>query len=101
MLPVYEIDCTGIKSPNELWQRYLDTVPVREPASFGYTLDSFWDGVQWGCPGWPGECEVVFRNVSALSELKTLSNKPFLEAFRQLVEDTDRVKIRLECKNDL
>lgn len=95
MQPVYEIDCTGIKSPNELWQRYLDIVPVLDPESFGYTLDSFWDGVQWGGPGWPGECELVFRNVEALSGLRTLGGKPFLEAFRQLVADTDRVKIRL------
>jgi hypothetical protein len=34
--------------------------------------------------------------VGALSELKTLGGKPFLEAFRQLVADTDRIMIRLE-----
>lgn len=96
MLPVYEIDCSGMQSSNELWQRYLDTVPVLDPESFGYTLDSFWDGVQWGGPGSPGECVLVFKNAEALSALKTLSGKPFLEAFRQLVADTDRVKIRLE-----
>ncbi len=95
MLPVYEIDCTGIESPDDLWRRYLSAVPAQSPESFGYTLDSFWDAVQWQGPGWPGECELVFRNVEALGVLKTRGGKPFLEAFRQLVTDTDRVTIKL------
>ena len=95
MLPIYEIDCTGIESADELWQRYLSTVPALYPESFGYTLDSFWDAVQWQGPGWPGECELIFRNVEALSKLKTLGGKPFLEAFRRLVSETDRITIKL------
>lgn len=96
MLPVYEIDCTGVQTPYELWQRYLASVPVHDAQSFGYTLDSFWDGVQWRGPGWPGECELVFKNSQALNELKTLGGKPFLPAFEQLIADTDRIKIRLD-----
>ncbi len=96
MLPVYEIDCKGIKTPYELWQRYLGTVPVHDAQSFGFTLDSFWDGVQWGGPGWPGECELVFKNSNALKDLLTLGGKPFLPAFEQLVADTDRIRIRLD-----
>lgn len=96
MLPVYEIDCTGVQTAHELWQRYLAAVPAHDAQSFGYTLDSFWDGVQWGGPGWPGECELVFTNTEALSNLKTQGGKPFLPAFRQLAEDTDRIRIRLD-----
>ncbi|MEJ5018631.1 hypothetical protein WH297_02580 [Ochrobactrum vermis] len=95
MVPIYEIDCVGIKGPDELWRRYLSAVPAEDPESFGYTLDSFWDAVQWRGPGWPGECELVFKNVEALVNLKTRGGKPFLDAFRQLVADTDRLTIRL------
>jgi hypothetical protein len=95
MPPVYEIDCSGITTPDDLWRRYLDTVPTLDAASFGYTLDSFWDAVQWGGPGDPGECELVFTTVAALDGLRTRGGDPFLTAFRRLVSDTDRIKIRL------
>lgn len=95
MLPAYEIDCTGVESPDELWRLYLAAVPAQDPEAFGYTLDSFWDAVQWQGPGWPGECELVFKNVQALSKLKTRGGKPFLDAFRQVVVDTHRMTIRL------
>ncbi|KAB2711806.1 barstar family protein [Brucella intermedia] len=95
MLPVYIIDCTGIKSADELWRRYLSAVPAENPEAFGYTLDSFWDAVQWQGPGWPGECELVFQNVDALAKLKTRGGQPFLEAFIRLANETDRITIRL------
>ena len=95
MTPVYEIDCTGVETPDDLWRRYLDAVPAIDPGSFGFTLDSFWDAVQWGGPGYPGDCELVFTNVEALNNLRTRGGDPFLEAFRRLVSDTDRIKIRL------
>jgi hypothetical protein len=95
MVPVYEIDCAGVTTPDKLWRRYLAVVPAQDAQSFGYTLDSFWDAVQWQGPGWPGECELVFKNTEALSELRTLGGKPFLEAFRRLVHDTSRISIKL------
>ncbi|QPA29003.1 barstar family protein [Brucella anthropi] len=94
MLPIYEIDCARIEKPDDLWRRYLSAVPAQDPESFGYTLDSFWDAVQWQGPGWPGECELVFRNSEALGKLKTRGGKPFLEAFKRLVSETDRIVVR-------
>ena len=94
-LPIYEIDCAGISEPVELWRRYLAAVPAQDAVSFGYTLDSFWDAVEWAGPGDPGLCELVFLNSDQLASLQTLGGKPFLPAMQQLVQDTKRIRIHL------
>eukprot|EP01035_Chromulina_nebulosa_P046776 gene46776-63379_t len=48
------VDCSGIGSTEEFWQRYLDTAKPDGAAMFGRNLEAFWDAIEGGGPGWPG-----------------------------------------------
>jgi ribonuclease inhibitor len=60
------VDCSGVRSAEEFWQRYLDAAKPEGAAFFGRNLDAFWDAVESGGPGWPGEARLVFANTTNL-----------------------------------
>lgn len=64
------IDCGNLTSINELWELYVHVVQPDGAEHFGRNLDAFNDALAGG-PGFPGECELVFRNCGALEELQS------------------------------
>jgi len=58
------IDCAGVKSAADFWQRYIDTARPADADLFGRNLDAFWDAIEAAGPGWPGEVKLVFKHSS-------------------------------------
>ena len=90
-MQTFIIDCRGIKTEDEFWQRYIDVTNPEGRRYFGRNLDAFWDAVEGGGPGWPGECELTFTNVDALRAL----GRPFLKEFENIARDATQTKIEL------
>ncbi|WP_418136699.1 barstar family protein [Agrobacterium sp. El2ro-1b] len=82
------IDCSDVSSTEEFWQRYVDTVEPRDSGLFGRNLDAFWDAVEGGGPGYPGEVSLVFMNSAHLSGLKTRNGVAFLDALKTIADET-------------
>ena len=92
---VVTVDCSGITSPDELWQRYLDAATPELGHLFGRNLDAFWDAVEGGGPGWPGEVELVFLNSSELAPLRNRrGDRGFLECLKEIANSATSVQIR-------
>lgn len=93
--PIITIDCHGITTPAAFWQAYVDAARPAHAEAFGRNLDAFWDAVEAGAPGDPGDVRLVFTNVSALEPLMTAGGGSFLEALRGLAADVTRIEIEL------
>jgi RNAse (barnase) inhibitor barstar len=90
------IDCTGVTSTAELWQRYLDAAKPENASMFGRNLDAFWDAVEGGGPGWPGEVNLTFEHSDQLSTLRTRGgDRSFLEALRGIASRVSALRITL------
>ena len=63
------IDCAGVQTEDEFWQRYLDAANPEGRERFGKNLDAFWDAIERGGPGWPGHVGLELVNATALSRL--------------------------------
>ena len=81
------IDCAGVQSADEFWQRYLTAVQPEGAAIFGRNLDAFWDAVEAGGPGQPN-AKLVFKNTSGLEA-------NFLNALRRIASDATHTEIEL------
>ncbi len=89
------VDCSGIRSPAEFWQRYLDAVEPEGAGMFGCNLDAFWDALEGGGPGWPGEVALVFSNSDDLSGLRTgKGNVPFLDALKAIASEVTTISVK-------
>jgi hypothetical protein len=94
MRDVY-IDCSGVSSTDEFWQCYLDAVKPEGAAMFGRNLDAFWDAVEGGGPGWPGDVTLVFTHSNHLSELRTqCGSESFLNALKLLADQTSNRRVK-------
>jgi len=90
------VDCAGIQTTDEFWQCYLDATRPQDAALFGRNLDAFWDAVERGGPGWPGQIKLVFANSSALSHLTNRGGtKQFLAILRDFASRVTAIKIEL------
>jgi ribonuclease inhibitor len=90
------IDCTGVASADELWQRYLNAAKPENASMFGRNLDAFWDAVEGGGPGWPGEVNLTFKHSDQLSPLRTRGgNGSFLDELRRIASDVSALRITL------
>lgn len=79
------IDCAGVGSIDAFWQRYLDATQPEAARSFGRNLDAFWDAIEAGGPGWPGEAKLVFRNSAALGPFTNRGGtRPFLDCLKEI-----------------
>jgi RNAse (barnase) inhibitor barstar len=91
------IDCSGIESPDEFWQRYLDAAKPEGASMFGRNLDAFWDAIEGGGPGWPGEVTLIFTHADQLAALRTRGGKgSFIDALRSMANRTPTVIVRLQ-----
>ncbi|MDQ0250946.1 ribonuclease inhibitor [Sphingomonas kyeonggiensis] len=89
------IDCSGIGSTEEFWQRYLDAAKPEGAAMFGRNLDAFWDAIESGGPGWPGEVSLVFRHSAQLSGLRTSGgDASFLDALKTIADEATVVSVK-------
>ena len=89
------IDCAGVNSPEDFWGRYLDATRPHGGEDFGRDLDAFWDAIERGGPGWPGEVTLSFQHTEALSELRTAGGGSFLDGLRKIAEDATRLRLDL------
>jgi RNAse (barnase) inhibitor barstar len=89
------IDCSGIGSTEEFWQRYLDAAKPEDASIFGRNLDAFWDAIESGGPGSPGEVTLVFIHSDALQNLRTSnSNASLLDALKAIAYEASAVILK-------
>ena len=90
------IDCAGVTSTDEFWQRYLDATQADGAQHFGRNLDAFWDAVEGRGPGWPGLVKLVFVNSDDLSALTNRAGtESFLTSLRQIASKVTAIEIEL------
>lgn len=94
MRTVY-VDCSGVKSAADFWQRYLDAAQPVDGKLFGRNLDAFWDAVEGGGPGWPGEARLVFNHSSDLAALRLGSGTLLLDELRRIANEMTLMPIEL------
>ena len=85
------IDCSGVASPGELWERYLDAAEHEDAALFGRNLDAFWDAVEGGGQGCPREVKLIFAHSDQLSALHMDGGTSFHAALRQIAAEASLV----------
>lgn len=88
----FVIDCSGVASEAEFWARYVEAVQPAGADEFGRSLTAFWQAVEWGGPGWPGECVMHFANTH---ELRSLEDGLFLQRLRGLARTATALTISL------
>lgn len=89
------IDCLGVRSADEVWRRYLDAARPEGAKIFGCNLDAFWDAIEGGGPGWPGEVKLVFTNTSDLAPLRLPKGGSFLKGLRRIAREAYLMKVEL------
>lgn len=89
------IDCAGVSSTDEFWRRYLDATRPDGGEHFGRNLDAFWDAIEGGGPGWPGEVVLAFQHTESLSALRTSAGGSFLDGLRQVAEHATRIRVQI------
>jgi len=90
------VDCAGITSADEFWQRYLDAAKPDGALVFGRNLDAFWDAIEGGGPGWPGNVALIFQHSDQLSSLRTRGgNGSFLDALKCIASRASVVSVQL------
>jgi RNAse (barnase) inhibitor barstar len=92
---IVRIDCTGVEAPDAFWQRYLAAANPVGAERFGRNLDAFWDAIEGGGPGWPGDVRIVVTNSEALSRLQTAGGGSFLQELRRIADEAKAISIEL------
>ncbi|WP_438747687.1 barstar family protein [Pararhizobium sp. O133] len=88
------VDCSGIRSPDEFWQRYLDAAQPEDAAFFGRNLDAFWDAIGGGL-GWPGDVTLVLLHSNKLSTLRTMNQSgSFLDALKEIAKEATQINVK-------
>ena len=91
------INCRGVTTPDELWQRYLDAAKPEGAEIFGRNLDAFWDAVEHSGPGWPGKVRLIFEASAHLEPLRIRrGDHSFLDALKNIANDASEVRITFE-----
>ena len=93
-LPTIIIDANGVHDVRDFWDRYVVATRPEGADVFGRNLDAFWDAVEGGGPGYPGEVALHFVNMSSL---RTLPNgEAFLSAFAEIASEATMTSITWE-----
>lgn len=89
------IDCAGVTSTDEFWRRYVDAVQPEGREQFGCNLDAFWDALEGGGHGWPGDVTLDFQHTNALSELLTAGGGSLLDGLRKIGKEVTGRRLQL------
>jgi ribonuclease inhibitor len=89
------IDCEGATSASDFWQRYVDAAKPQGADLFGRNLDAFWDAIEHGGPGWPGDVKLVFINSAALAKVAAAGGPPLLDGLRRIADEATLMEIDL------
>lgn len=81
------IDCQGVETEAQFWNRYLDAIEPDARPHFGRNLDAFNDALSGG-PGWPGDVDVRFINVASLTDIR---DGEFLRALEDIGATSGRI----------
>lgn len=87
------IDCSGVTTEEEFWRRYLDAVQPEGAHLFGRNLDAFWDAIELGGPGRPGDVALVFSNTGGLRKLRLPHGRSFEDVLREQARGATATKI--------
>lgn len=87
------IDCRDLTSVAEFWQRYIDVAQPADWGFFGRNLNAFWDAVEGGGPGWPGEVKLVFANSVELATMP--DGQWLLDQLRKIAAEVQYTPIEL------
>ncbi len=90
--PVIEVDCCDVQSESEFWNRYLAATKPELGHLFGRNLHAYWDAVEWGGPGWPGDVHLRFLNCLSLAGFR---NGDFLRFFRKYSSEMKHRRVEL------
>ncbi|MBB3981142.1 ribonuclease inhibitor [Sphingobium fontiphilum] len=89
------IDCHEVASASDFWQRYLDAANPQSASLLGRNIDAFWDAIEHGGPGGPGEAKLVFANSAALATVDLTDGSSLLDGLRRIAEDSIQTEIKL------
>lgn len=89
------IDCRGVTSTAEVWRRYAEAAQPEGADVFGRNLDAFWDAIEGGGPGWPGEARLAFTNSSDLAHLRLSDGSSFLDGLRTIASQASQTRVDL------
>ena len=95
LLETITIDCAGVTSTGEFWQRYIEATNPDGAEIFGRNLDALWDAIQGGGPGWPGNVRLVFANADALAPLRTGDGSEFLPSLKRLAAEATEITVQI------
>lgn len=93
MRPTKVIDCAGVRNEAEFWQRYLDAADPPGRDVFGKNLDAFWDAIESGGPGFPGNVRLIFAKSADLAQL---NNGKFLRSLKTIGREASGVELNFE-----
>lgn len=91
------IDCANVTSADGFWQLYLEAANPTSADKFGRNLDAFWDAVERGGPGWPGEVRLVFINCASLADLPVRGGASSLrDALQAIAAEVTTIRLVVE-----
>jgi RNAse (barnase) inhibitor barstar len=89
------INCKGITSAEEFWDRYERAVGRENCVWFGRNLDALWDALEGGGPGFPGVAHLIFEDTNDLTDIATARGVPLLRGLQRIATDATHIKIEL------
>lgn len=92
--PTVIIDAQGVNDAGDFWERYVIAARPEGADLFGRNLDAFWDAVEGGGPGYPGDVALHFVNMSALRRLP--DGEAFFSAIAKIASDATLTSISWE-----
>ena len=84
------VDCKGIASVKQFWDRYERAASV-ENCGFGRNLDALWDALEGGGPGWPDTNHLAFINSRHMEDFE--DGMLLLNALREMATKLTLVKV--------
>ena len=92
-MDVLVIDCIGIGTRDQFWDRYLTLSTPENAEGFGRNLDALWDALERDGPG-RLECSVL--RLKRAESLAVIESGAFLKHLQDIAADLTRLELRIE-----
>ncbi|HEX8045830.1 barstar family protein [Rhizobium sp.] len=89
------VDCSGVASVEDFWDRYVSSIGAENATFFGRNLDALWDALEGDGPGSPPATHLIFKNIGELKALETRSGNSFLKALSVIADKVSRVRVEM------